>query len=227
MLRISFEEIFQSNFLERITQLSLLDCVAALVLAFAVGLFIRLIYKKTFSGVVYSGSFSLSLVAMTMITALIIVGVTSNVVLSLGMVGALSIVRFRSAIKDPIDIVFLFWSISEGILCGAGLIPLALGGAALIGVLLLVFSKIKETEDAYLLIVRFTDPKSEKQIREITEKAVKRSRVRSKTVSEGSDAELILDVRVQAGETDFVRKLSELPAVVSATLVSADGTYAS
>ena len=140
MLRISFEEIFQSNFLERITQLSLLDCVAALVLAFAVGLFIRLIYKKTFSGVVYSGSFSLSLVAMTMITALIIVGVTSNVVLSLGMVGALSIVRFRSAIKDPIDIVFLFWSISEGILCGAGLIPLALGGAALIGVLLLVFS---------------------------------------------------------------------------------------
>ncbi|MBQ6699722.1 MAG: DUF4956 domain-containing protein, partial [Oscillospiraceae bacterium] len=112
---MTFNDIFKSGFLENVSSVSLFDMVIALTLAFGIGLFIFLVYKKTFSGVMYSSSFGVSLVALTMITTLVILAVTSNVVLSLGMVGALSIVRFRTAIKEPLDIAFLFWSIAVGI----------------------------------------------------------------------------------------------------------------
>ena len=108
---MTFNDIFKSSFLESITSVSIVDMAIALILAFALGMFIFLIYKKTFSGVMYSSSFGVTLIALTMITTVVILAVTSNVVLSLGMVGALSIVRFRAAIKEPLDIVFLFWSI--------------------------------------------------------------------------------------------------------------------
>ena len=157
VLAINFSDVFKSGFLESFAAFSIKDSLIGLGVSFLVGLFIFFIYAKSFSGVVYSASFNASLVLMTMITALIILGVTSNVVLSLGMVGALSIVRFRSAIKEPIDIVFIFWAISEGILCGAGLIPLALLGAPVIGGLLLLFSLRKDHSEPFLLIVRFRD----------------------------------------------------------------------
>ena len=226
LLKINFSEIFQSSFLERITQFSILDCAVALLLSFAIGLFIWFIYKKTFAGVIYSASFNLSLIAMTMITTLIILGVTSNVVLSLGMVGALSIVRFRSAIKEPIDIVFLFWAISEGILCGAGLIPLALIGAPIIGVLLVVFSSRKDRSEPYLLIVRFADPAVEKKLADQIHKAVNHCRIKSKTVTGGSGMELIFEVRLKDGDTAFVQKLSDTGSVSFASLVSFDGNMA-
>lgn len=226
LLKINFSEIFQSNFLERVTQFSVLDSAVALVLSFAVGLFIWFIYKKTFSGVIYSASFNLSLIAITMITTLIILGVTSNVVLSLGMVGALSIVRFRSAIKEPIDIVFLFWAISEGILCGAGLLALALIGAPIIGVLMLVFASRKERGAPYLLIVRFADAAREKTLTAQVEKAVSRCRIKSKTVTGGVGTELIFEVRLNGDDTDFVQKLGAEAGVSFASLVSVDGTAA-
>ena len=226
LLKINFSEIFQSSFLERVTQFSILDSAVALILSFAIGLFIWFIYKKTFAGVIYSATFNLSLIAMTMITTLIILGVTSNVVLSLGMVGALSIVRFRSAIKDPIDIMFLFWAISEGILCGAGLIPLALIGAPIIGVLLVVFASKKDRSDPYLLIVRFTDPAAEKKLADQIQKAVKFCRIKSKTMTGGSGMELIFEVRLKEGDTSFVQKLSDTGSVSFASLVSFDGNVA-
>ena len=226
LLNITFSDLFSSEILQRFSQFSLVDCAIALAVSFGVGLFIYFIYSKTFAGVVYSGSFNLSLIAMTMITTLILLGVTSNIVLSLGMVGALSIVRFRSAIKDPIDIVFIFWAISEGILCGAGLIPLALIGAPLIGILLIVFASRKDRTEPYLLIVRFTDPKQEKKITEAAQKAVKRCRVKSKTVIGGSGAELILEVRLLKDNADFVQKISAMEGVSYTSLVSYDGNYA-
>ena len=122
---MSFQDIFKSSFLENINSVSFLDMGISMVLAFGIGLFIFLIYKKTFAGVMYSSSFGVTLVALTMIATLVILAVTSNIVLSLGMVGALSIVRFRTAIKEPLDIAFLFWSIAAGIVLAAGLIPLA------------------------------------------------------------------------------------------------------
>ena len=122
---MTFSDIFKSSFLKNVTSVSVLDMVLALGLAFAIGLFIFLIYRKTYAGVMYSSSFGVTLVGLTMISTFVILAVTSNVVLSLGMVGALSIVRFRTAIKEPLDIAFLFWAIAAGIVLAAGMIPLA------------------------------------------------------------------------------------------------------
>ena len=123
---MGFNDIFKSSFLDNVSSVSLLDMGIALALAFCLGLFIFLVYKKTFNGVMYSSSFGVTLIALTMITTVVILAVTSNVVLSLGMVGALSIVRFRTAIKEPLDIAFLFWSIAVGICCGAHMAEIAI-----------------------------------------------------------------------------------------------------
>ena len=139
---MNFNDIFKSSVLENVSSVSLLDMGIALALAFCLGLFIFMVYKKTFNGVMYSSSFGVTLVALTMITTVVILAVTSNVVLSLGMVGALSIVRFRTAIKEPLDIAFLFWSIAVGIVLAAGMIPLAVIGSVVIGVILLVISMV-------------------------------------------------------------------------------------
>ena len=125
---MTFSDIFKTSFLENVTSISILDMVIAMALSFALGLFIFYVYKKTYAGVMYSSNFGVTLVALTMIATFVILAVTSNVVLSLGMVGALSIVRFRTAIKEPLDIAFLFWAIAAGIVLAAGMIPLALLG---------------------------------------------------------------------------------------------------
>ncbi len=151
---MSFQDIFKSSFLENIASVSILDMVLSLALAFCIGMFIFLIYKKTFAGVMYSSSFGVTLVALTMISTLVILAVTSNVVLSLGMVGALSIVRFRTAIKEPLDIAFLFWSIAAGIVLAAGMIPLAVFGSVVIGVVLIVFANKKSHANPYIVVLR-------------------------------------------------------------------------
>lgn len=125
---MTFNDIFKSSFLENVTSVSILDMALALMLAFGLGMFIFLVYKRTYSGVMYSSSFGVTLVALTMITTVVILAVTSNVVLSLGMVGMLSIVRFRTAVKEPLDLSFLFWAIAVGIVLAAGMIPLAVIG---------------------------------------------------------------------------------------------------
>ena len=137
---MNFSDIFKSSFLENATAISLFDMLVALLLAFSIGLFIFFVYKKSYSGLIYSASFGTTLIALTMITTLVILAVTSNIVLSLGMVGALSIVRFRTAIKEPMDIAFLFWSIAAGIVLAAGLIPLAVIGSVMVGLVLIIFS---------------------------------------------------------------------------------------
>ena len=150
---MTFQDIFKSSFLESINSTSLLDMALALLLAFAIGMFIFLIYKKTFAGVMYSSSFGVTLVALSMITTLVMLAVTSNVILSLGMVGALSIVRFRAAIKEPLDIAFLFWSIAVGIVLAAGMIPLAMFGSLAIGIFLLLFVNKKAHISPYIAVI--------------------------------------------------------------------------
>ena len=145
-MAFNFQDIFKSSFLEKATSVSVLDMALVLALAFMLGLFIFFVYKKAYAGVMYSASFGVTLIALCMITALLILAVTSNIVLSLGMVGALSIVRFRTAIKDPSDIAFLFWAIASGIVLAAGFIPLAVVGSLFIGLVLLVFSCPKDGE---------------------------------------------------------------------------------
>ena len=196
----------------------------ALVLAFALGMFIFLIYKKTFAGVMYSSSFGVTLVALTMITTLVILAVTSNVVLSLGMVGALSIVRFRTAIKEPLDIAFLFWSIAAGIVLAAGLIPLAVFGSVFIGVFLLIFANKKSHVNPYIVVLRCDGHESEAAATEFLKEKVQRLTVKSKTVQKGA-VELNLEVRMKDENTDFINDLSEMQGVASAVLVSYNGDY--
>ena len=223
---MNFNDIFKSSFLENIGSISVLDMALALVLAFGIGLFIFLIYKKTYNGVMYSASFGVSLLAMTMITTVVIMAVTSNVVLSLGMVGALSIVRFRTAIKEPLDICFLFWSIGAGIVLAAGMIPLAVGGSVVIGVVLLVFANKKSHLHPYIIVVRCDDHKSETAAKALLEKNVQRCIVKSKTAQKGF-VELNMEIRLKEDNTDFINEISELDGVQSAVLVSYNGDYMS
>lgn len=163
--RMTFQDIFKSGFLENMGSISLLDSAIAMGMAFLLGMYIFFIYKQTYSGVMYSSGFGVSLIAMTLITTLLIMAVVSNVVLSLGMVGALSIVRFRTAIKEPTDLMFLFWSIAIGIVLAAGLIPLAVFGSIFIGLLLLLFSRGSKTDTPYILVVHCSG-EQETQVRE-------------------------------------------------------------
>lgn len=221
---MTFNDIFKSNFLDNITSISIFDMLLALILAFGIGLFIFYVYKKTFSGVMYSSSFAVTLVAITMITTLVILAVTSNVVLSLGMVGALSIVRFRTAIKEPLDIAFLFWSIAVGIVLAAGMITLAVIGSIMIGVFLLVFVNRKNYANPYIIVLNCSDHDSEIKAKEFLEKEVKRLVVKSKTARKGS-IELNLEVRMKDDNTDFINTLSEMEGINNAVLVSYNGEY--
>lgn len=221
---MTFNDIFKSSFLNNITSISLFDMTLALLLAFGVGIFIFFVYKKTFSGVMYSSGFGVTLIALTMITTLVILAVTSNVVLSLGMVGALSIVRFRTAIKEPLDIAFLFWSIAVGIVLAAGLIPLAVIGSLLIGVVLLIFVNRKTHANPYIAVISCTGHDSELQAKEYLEKHTRRLVVKSKTVQKGA-VELNLEIRLKDDNTDFINTLAELEGVNSAVLVSYNGDY--
>ena len=221
---MSFNDIFKSSFLENVNSVSLLDMVLALALAFGVGMFIFLIYKKTYAGVMYSSSFGVTLVALTMITTLVILAVTSNVVLSLGMVGALSIVRFRTAIKEPLDIAFLFWAIAVGIVLAAGFIPLAVFGSVVIGLILLAFANRKSHVNPYIVVLSCTDKAGEDAAMALLNENTKRCVCKSKTVRAGH-IELNLEVRLKDENTDFVNRLCTLPGVESAVLVSYNGDY--
>ena len=220
---MTFQDIFKSSFLENVTAASLLDMAIALALAFAVGVFIFFVYKKTYKGVMYSSTFGVTLIALTMIATLVILAVTSNVVLSLGMVGALSIVRFRSAIKDPLDIAFLFWAIGAGIVLAAGLIPLGVIGSLLIGAVLLLFVNHKSNDQPYMAVIGLS-AQAEDTVLETLAKGTKKQVVKTKSISpEG--IELTVEVRLQENSTAFMNSLAAIPGVSRATLVSYNGDY--
>ena len=222
----TFQDIFKSGFLENVTSVSILDMVVALILAFCIGMFIFLVYYKTYTGVMYSTSFGVSLVALTMITTVVILAVTSNVVLSLGMVGALSIVRFRTAIKEPLDIVFLFWAIAVGIVLAAGVIPLAVIGSVVIGVVLLVFVNRKSRSHPYIVVIQCADSSSVTEAESFLKQHTERCAVKSKSARKDR-VEVDFEIRLKDDDTDFVQALSALPGVDSAVLVSYNGTYMS
>lgn len=221
---MTFNDIFKSSFLTNVNAVSVLDMALALVLAFGVGVFIFFIYKKTYAGVMYSSSFGVTLVALAMITTLVILAVTSNIVLSLGMVGALSIVRFRTAIKEPLDIAFLFWAIAAGIVLAAGLIPLAVFGSVFIGLIILIFANRKDMTRPFIVVIDCDGHNSETRALKLLKQRTVRCAVKSKTAREGA-VELNAEVRLKDGNTDFVNELAALEGVSSAVLVSYNGDY--
>lgn len=222
---MSFQDIFKSNFLDSVQLFSLLDTALALVISLALGLFVFFVYKKTFHGVLYSSTFGVSLIGMSMVTTLVILAVTSNVVLSLGMVGALSIVRFRAAIKDPLDIVYLFWALACGIVTGAGQFLMAIVGSLVVGVVLLVFVNRKENDHPYLLVVSCDDDRAE----HVAFAALSHQKfvIKSKTVTTDG-VEVTAEVRLpDDGTTNFVNQVAASNGVRSAVLVSYNGEYMS
>lgn len=221
---MTFNDIFKSEFLENVSNVNYFDMALAMFLAFGLGMFIFFVYKKTFSGVMYSSSFGVTLIALTMITTVVILAVTSNVVLSLGMVGALSIVRFRTAIKEPLDIAFLFWAIAAGIVLAAGMIPLAVAGSLFIGIILLVFVNRKPHLNPYIVVLQCAGKESEEQAVAFLKSRVQRCVVKSKTAQKGL-TELNLEIRMKEDNTDFVNELADMAGINSAVLVSYNGEY--
>lgn len=223
---MSFSDVFKSSFLENITEFSALDTLIGMLFALVLGLFIFVIYKKTFSGIMYSTGFGMSLVGLSLVTTLVIMAVTSNVVLSLGMVGALSIVRFRAAIKEPMEIVFLFWSLAVGIVIGAGMIPLAVIGSVIIGVILVLFVSKKFQSTPYIIVIDCDNEKAEESAMNLISKSVDKFIVKSKTVS-ADGIELTAEIRVKDQATSFVNKVAAISGVTGATLVTYNGDYMS
>ncbi len=223
---MTFNDIFKSGFLENITEFSVVDTLIGMLFALVIGLFIFVVYKKTFNSVMYSSGFALALVGLSMVTTLVIMAVTSNVVLSLGMVGALSIVRFRAAIKEPMEIVYLFWSIAAGIVIGAGMIPLGVIGSVIIGIILIIFANRKIHENPYILILNCQNEKAEEEALAGAKESLKKLLVKSKTVNE-SGIELTAEVRLKDAATSFVNGLHDIEGVDNVTLVSYNGEYMS
>ncbi|MBQ4902018.1 DUF4956 domain-containing protein [Paenibacillus sp. Marseille-P2973] len=223
----NFSDIIKNSIMDNFTSdISISKILITLGISFIIGLFIFLLYKRVFSGVLYSKSFNVSLIGMTMVTAMIIIAVNSNLVLSLGMVGALSIVRFRTPIKDPTDLIFLFWAAAAGIVTGAGFYTLAAIGSVVVGLVMFLFIKNTSAETPYLLVVNCETDESEGLIHSQMRSIVKRYNVKQKTVSPGN-IEMTLEVRLRDGEGKLVNQISELGGVKNAVLISYNGDYVS
>jgi uncharacterized membrane protein YhiD involved in acid resistance len=187
----------------------------SLIVTFGVTLFIFFMYRKTFRGVLYTRNFNVGLVLTGLVVTLVVLPISSNIALSLGMVGALSIVRFRTAIKDPADIVFTFWAIAVGIISGAGLYMIALVGSPVIGLFVFVLTRANfRSSDPYLLVVNYSG-----EAEEAVQKAVPKHKLRSRTVNPAG-VELILEVRMKAKDAPQVDELLKIKGVNNAALVS-------
>jgi uncharacterized membrane protein YhiD involved in acid resistance len=209
--------------------LSVTSIALTLLFSFALGMFIFFIYRVSYKGVMYSKTFNVTLIAMSMITAAIILAVTSNIILSLGMVGALSIVRYRTAIKDPIDVAYLFWAIGMGIVSGAGLWKLALISSVVIGIILFVFSKISDVKTPYLLVISYQTEETNDLVFKLIEREAKRYRLKSK-VFNGKNYELTVEIRDEMRErkktASLVNKIGGINNVNSVALLGYDGDFA-
>ena len=212
-------QLFSDNL--NFAELSPASMIAAMVSALVCGIVIYLIYRFCYRGIVYSDNFNVLLVMITAITAFIIMTISSNVVLSLGMVGALSIVRFRTAIKDPLDIGFLFWAIAAGLTAGAGLYFVAVFGTVLIAVIYIIFSLLKKEKKNYLLIVRYKD-EAESNVKAVL--GAMKYRLKNKTVN-GEMTELTIEVKVKHNDTSSVSRFQEISGVATVTLLEYSGEY--
>jgi len=224
---ISFLDIIKKSVVSNLAaDISISNTLITMSIAFLMGFFIYLLYKRIFSGVLYSKSFNVTLIGITMVTSMVIIAISSNLILSLGMVGALSIVRFRTPVKDPTDLIFIFWGAAAGIVIGAGFYALAITASVMIGIVMFIFSKKVSFETPYLLVVNCDGDDSEKHILNLIHDHTKRYNLKQKTVSP-DNIELTLEVRVKDKESSFVNKISALVGVKNAVLISYCGDFVS
>ncbi len=226
MDQVTFADVIQKSFIamsmgstDRITTLNIL---INLSMSFFVGMFIFFIYKKTYQGVLYQRSFNISLVLASAVTSMIIMTISGNLILSLGMVGALSIVRFRTPVKDSMDLIFLFWAISAGIANGVGYYNIAIVGSVMIAIFMLILTRSgKGIADTFLLVIQLSDPSKEESILNEIGQQTQELSIKSKTVSEAG-TEITLEAKTKEGQTNFMNKLQADGSVIRATLVTYD-----
>lgn len=219
---MNFNDIFKNSFLNGfeggVDVSEVIVCLGVTtILALYIFFVYRLVTRKTF----YSNTFNLSLMAMSVITAAIILTIQSNIVISLGMVGALSIIRFRTAIKDPFDLVFLYWSISVGIICGAGLSVIAVAVSLVISIMIVLMQKYPGKKLSMILVVNSTIPNSDKAIIAVVKDFSKNYKVKSKNLT-STTLDMIVEIQV-AEESELVHEVMKIEGVTSASILSHDG----
>ncbi len=208
------------DFIDALT--TLIPALVALVVASMMGLLIYYVYGKAFQGVVFNHKFSVTLAVMTLLSAMITLAISSNIALSLGMVGALSIVRYRTAIKDPLDIMYLFWAVGSGIAVGAKQYYLAVLGALAVILMLMAISERKTKSDIYIFLIHYSGKDLDDKLREVLRKW--RYQIKSKTVRQ-KDTELAIEISVKNNNLAFVDNVKKLPSVKDVTLIQYDGEY--
>ncbi len=221
---VNFKDIIKNSVIQTsfLGSFSINDIVSVLFVTLIVSMFMFLIYKRCYSGNVYNHSFNVSLVLMALITSEIIMTISSNLILSLGMVGALSIVRFRTAVKEPLDIVFMFWAIAIGITTGAKLYSLSIVSSLMIGLVTVLLLRYKNTNNVYLLIIQYENISNDNLLNELRKLNYK---IKSKTISMGL-IELTLEIKLMGAKTTFAEDLSAIDGVKNVSVVSYNGDFA-
>ena len=219
---MSFTDIFKNSFLEEFTTITVGTLLTALILAFVLGVFIVVIYRMTYTGAMFNKSFAMSLVLLSMVTAAVILTISSNVVLSLGMVGALSIVRFRTAVKEPLDTVFMFWAIVAGLITGAGYVPVAVIATLLIGALFLLLhlAGVSLTATSYLVVLRYPG-----EIHDRLQEALRglpHYKIKSQNMA-GAEIELVLEMKLNKAQLEKAAALRHVDGVREVNLISYNG----
>ena len=217
----NFSDIFKNSFLQETGNLTTEGFVMSLLSAFVCGMIVYAVYRFFFKGVIYNNNFNILLVMTSLVTCFIVIVISSNVVLSLGMVGALSIVRYRTAVKDPLDVGFLFWTVAVGVTSGAGLYLISLMGTVAIALVYILLVKIRSHRHLYLLIVKYADEATDTVLREL--EPIKKV-LKNKTATKGY-TELTYEVRLSGDNTSFTNRLSACPGVESDVIVEFTGDY--
>ena len=224
MTNETISRLFTSLFFQKAVDFSLPDALLIMALSFLIGLFIATLYRATYQGVMYTITYGVTLVAMTMVSAMILLVVTSDVVLTLGMVGALSIIRFRTSVKEPLDIMYMFWAVGAGIAIGAGMAGVAIVGSIAVGLAVLFLIRGRQNGVPYILVLTLENKAAEEAAMALVQKSVRRCRVKSKSVTK-TGTELTIDIRLNKDNTDFMQDVSDLEGVISAVLVTYNGEY--
>jgi len=226
---LTFSDIFKKSFLEsgglmqNLTVSVFARAAAYILLSVILGVLLFLLYQRTYSGVVYSRGFALSILGMTVLTCAIIVTIQSNTVLSLGMVGALSIVRYRTAVKDPVDLLYLFWAVASGIATGAGMFLIALFVFLVMAAILLIVNRLKgKRDEMYILLVHYSGDGIDEKIRRAL--GTHPYKIKSKTMRK-TDMEMAVEVRVKKNDMRFAETLRKDEAIHDLTLVQYSGDY--
>lgn len=217
----TFKDIFKNSFIRETGNLTTEGFLMSMLAAFICGMIIYVIYRAFYKGIIYNNNFNILLVMTSMVTCFMVIVISSNVVLSLGMVGALSIVRYRTAVKDPLDVGFLFWSVAVGITSGAGLHIISLMGTLIISLVYILLIKVRNKKRVYLLIVKYHNDAASEVMRELN--SIKKVLKNKTTVKDFT--ELTYEMRVSADNTAFVTNLSQMKGVESASLVEFTGDY--